>query len=462
MNTRNGPAARLLWLFMMIAGASMVSGMSYAEENSRLDAGLDAIVRGNIPGSPELSGLQLLVMRNGEIVYEYASGFARLLEAGEVPLTLEHKARIASISKLVAAVGLMRLLEAGQVDLDEDVSSYLGFTLRNPAFPDEKITLRMVLSHTSSIRDGSYYWLESGQHFSDFFLPGGEHFEQGAHFAPQEGQGPGRFFTYANLNFGIVAGVIERVSGRRFDRYMREEVLKPLGLKASYNVCDLSEKYPEQIATLYRKRDSEEIWRPEGDWIPQLDDAAFSCHYGREPVARGENPGEILPDYTPGENPTLFSPQGGLRASARDLSVIARMLMADGSHNGLQLLDKATVRQMFVPQWQYDPKLENGNTAEGLDPGDPGYRPIFTAWGLSVQRMDLAEWGLAEQPRLLLGHLGDAYGLMGQFWLDPANGDALIALITGAGDDPDRHPGVSPMYRPSDEIMRWWLEHFAR
>ena len=462
MKTRNGPATRFLLFLMMIASASMVSGMSYAEENSRLDAGLDAIVQGKVSGSPELSGLQLLVIRNGETVYEYASGFARLTQAGEVPLGLDHKARIASISKLVATLGLMRLVESGQVDLDEDVSSYLGFTLRNPAFPDEKITLRMVLSHTSSIRDGSYYWLESGQHFEDFFLPGTEHFEQGAHFATQEGQGPGRYFTYANLNFGIVAGAIERVSGQRFDRYMREEVLEPLGLKASYNVCDLSEKYPEQIATLYRKRDSEEIWRPQGDWIAQLDDSDFSCHYGREPVARGENPGEVLPGYTLGENPTLFSPQGGLRASARDLSMIARMLMADGSYNGVRILDKATVRQMFVPQWQYDPELENGNTAEGLDPDDPAYRPIFTAWGLSVQRMDLAEWGLAGQSRLLLGHLGDAYGLMGQFWLDPENGDALIALINGAGDDPDRHPGVSPMYRPSDEIMRWWLNNFPR
>ncbi|MEE4218314.1 MAG: serine hydrolase domain-containing protein [Xanthomonadales bacterium] len=436
--------------------------MSYAEIDSRLDAGLDAIVRGQVSGSPELSGLQVLVMRNGETVYEYAGGFARLVEAGEVPLAPEHKARIASISKLVATVGLMRLVEAGQVDLDEDVSSYLGFALRNPAFPDERITLRMILSHTSSIRDGSYYWLESGQHFEDFFLPGSEHFEEGAHFAMEEGRGPGRYFTYANLNFGIVAGVIERVSGRRFDRYMRQEVLEPLGLRASYNVCDLSEKYPEQIATLYRKRDSEEVWRPQGDWIAQLDDAAFSCHYGREPVARGEDPGAVLPDYTPGENPTLFSPQGGLRASARDLSVIAGMLMGGGSNNGVRLLDEATVRMMFFPQWQYDPGLDNGNTAEGLNPGDPGYRPIFTAWGLSVQRMDLEQWGLAEQPRLLLGHLGDAYGLMGQFWLDPENGDALIALITGAGDDPDRNPGVSPMYRPSDEIMRWWLEHFPR
>ena len=462
MNKRHGRVTRFLLLFTLIAGAAMVSGMLYAEETSRLDSGLDTIVQGQIPGSPELAGLQLLVVRDGQTVYEYANGFARLTEVGEVPLGLDHKARIASISKLVAAVGLMRLVEAGKVDLDEDVSSYVGFTLRNPAFPGDKITLRMLLSHTSSIRDGSYYWLESGQHFEDFFLTGRPHFENGAHFASADGQGLGDYFTYANLNFGVVAAVIERVSGQRFDRYMRQEVLEPLGLKASYNVCDLSEKYADLIATLYRKRDGEEIWHPEDDWNPQLDDATFSCHYGRETVLRGENPGEILPAYIPGDNPTLFSPQGGLRASARDLAVVGRMLMAYGSYNGIRILEEASVREMFSLQWQYDPERKNGNTAEGLDPGDPAYRPLFTAYGLSVQQMDLEEWDMAGRSRLLHGHLGEAYGLLGQFWLDVENGDALIALITGSGDDPDLHPGVSPLYRPSEEIMRWWLEHFPR
>jgi CubicO group peptidase (beta-lactamase class C family) len=320
----------------------------------------------------------------------------------------------------------------------------------------------MILSHSSSIRDGSYYWLESGESFEDFFLPGRPHYEGGAHFASNAGQAPGEFFTYANLNFGVVAAVIERVSGIRFDRYMRREVLEPLGLQSSYNVCDLSATQPERIATLYRKRDDDEVWHPEGEWVPQLDDKQFSCHYGREPVARGEDPGEILPGYQMGENATLFSPQGGLRASARDLSVVARMLMAGGIYGETRIIGQDSVSEMFAPQWLYDTRLDNGNTAEGMDPDDPAYQQLFTGYGLSVHRVDLAEWGLQDKPRLLLGHLGDAYGLMGQLWMDVDHDDALIALITGAGDDPDRQRGLSPMYRPSDEIMRWWLRHFPR
>lgn len=454
--------SRILILLAMLLGTSMVETSLFAADKARLDSELAAIVAGRVEGSPPLSGLQVLVIRGGETAYEYVDGFARLTDQGEIPLNHDHKVRIASISKLVATVGLMRLVETGKVDLDRDVSAYLGFSLRNPAFPGLPITLRMILSHTSSIRDGGYYWLESGQRFEDFFLSGRPHFDDGAHFASEPGQAPGEFFTYANLNFGVVAAVIERVSGTRFDRYMRQQVLKPLGLQSSYNVCDLSATRPERVAALYRKRDEQEVWRPEGEWVPQLDDKHFSCHYGREPVARGEDPGEVLPGYQMGENPTLFSPQGGLRASARDLSVIARMLMSGGRHDGTQILGEATLEEMFAAQWSWNPDLDNGNTAEGLDPDDPAYQQLFTAYGLSVHRMDLVEWGLAEQPRLLLGHLGDAYGLMGQFWMDIENGDALISLITGAGDDPDRHRGVSPMYRPSDEIMRWWLRHFPR
>mgnify|MGYP001819291119 FL=1 len=453
---------RFLAMLTVLTGALMVDMTLHAAERTQMDSELDALVSGKIEGSPELSGLQLLVIRDGRVAYEYASGFARLDGDGEVPLNTDHKARIASISKLVATIGLMKLVEAGKVGLDQDVSDYLGFELRNPAFPNAPITLRMILSHTSSIRDGSYYWLESGQRFEDFFLPGGAHFEDGAHFASQNGQAPGDYFTYANLNFGVVAAVIERVSGTRFDRYMRREVLEPLGLQSSYNVCDLSSTRPERIATLYRKRDDEEVWRPEGPWVPQLDFERFSCHYGREPVARGEDPGEVLPGYRLGENPTLFSPQGGLRASAGDLAVIAQMLMSGGSFQDARILDESSVSKMFEPQWQYDTATDNGNTAEGLDPDDPAYQQLFTGYGLSVHRMDLAEWGLQDAPRLLLGHLGDAYGLMGQFWLDPETGDALISLITGAGDDPDRHRGISPMYRPSDEIIRWWLRYFPR
>jgi CubicO group peptidase (beta-lactamase class C family) len=51
----------------------------------------------------------------------------------------------------------MRLVEQGKLALDTDVSRYLGYTLRNPYYPDAAITLRMLLSHTSSLRDDGGY-----------------------------------------------------------------------------------------------------------------------------------------------------------------------------------------------------------------------------------------------------------------------------------------------------------------
>ena len=66
-------------------------------------------------------------------------------------VTPDDPVRIASISKLVVAIGVMRLVEQGKLNLDADVSRNLGWQLRNPAFPDRPITLRQLLSHTSSV-----------------------------------------------------------------------------------------------------------------------------------------------------------------------------------------------------------------------------------------------------------------------------------------------------------------------
>ena len=65
------------------------------------------------------------------------------------PLIRNTRLRVASVSKMFTVFGVMQLVEAGKIDLDEDVSRYLGFELRNPNFPDEKITVRMLASHTS-------------------------------------------------------------------------------------------------------------------------------------------------------------------------------------------------------------------------------------------------------------------------------------------------------------------------
>ncbi|MBP9535909.1 MAG: serine hydrolase, partial [Pseudoxanthomonas sp.] len=69
-----------------------------------------------------------------------AAGLADVAAAR--PVSADDPVRVASISKLVVAIGVMRLVEAGALDLEADVSTALGWELRNPAFPDTAITLR--------------------------------------------------------------------------------------------------------------------------------------------------------------------------------------------------------------------------------------------------------------------------------------------------------------------------------
>ena len=112
-------------------------------------------------------------------------------------LSADDPARIASISKLVTTIGAMRLVEAGQLNLDADVSGLLGFSLRNPAFPQVPITLRMLLSHTSSLTDRAGYWnVPLGQDIRSI---------TGKPEAWDSQHAPGTYFRYTNLNFPLVA-----------------------------------------------------------------------------------------------------------------------------------------------------------------------------------------------------------------------------------------------------------------
>ncbi len=424
--------------------------------------GLDAIVAGVEGISPELSGLQVVVLDGGVPVFSYAKGVARVgPEGSETPLLKTHKVRVASISKLVMTIGLMRLVETGAVDLDADVSVYVGFPIRNPAFSETPITLRQVLSHTSSIRDADRYWLGEGETFSDFFLEDGKYFDGAAHFASGEDKAPGQYFEYSNLNFGIAAAVIERVSGERFDRYMQTHVFAPLGLEVGFSPCDITRRDPDLLASLFRRNDEDGDWTPEGPWRAQVDGARVACYVGMPAIDRNDVPPETyLEDYVAGSNPTFFSPQGGLRASAEDLGVIMRLLTNGGELNGVRIIKQDTVDAMLAPVWGYNPAAPNGTTS-GTDQTDSPFAGLMTSYGLSVNLADLQPWGLTKDRRIVAGHLGEAYGLLGQFWFDPKTGDGIVALITGTADNPETAPvGTSSLYRPEEEIMKWWLATF--
>ncbi len=413
--------------------------------------GLKELVDGTDLTAP-LSGLQVSLMEGGRAAEGWAFGFASLPDMGTDPLRRDHKIRVASISKMVVAIGVMRLVEANKLDLDADVSEYLGWPLRNPAFADTPITIRQLLTHTSSLRDGKGYSIPAGKgELRDFFTPGTEHWDEGAHFASDPGREPGAYFTYSNLAFGVLGTVIEQTSGERFDLYMARAVLEPLGIDARFNACAIA---PGRRAAGFRKRPQDGSWDPSGPWIAQVDGGAPHCFYGGSDPSFVES---FLQDYELGSNGTLFSPQGGLRASADDLLVVLRMLAGRGMVDGRRILSAATVEAMLAPGWTLNADHSNGLSAGEVEPGGPT-DGLMTSYGLSVHRIDMRAWGFESGPRLLVGHLGEAYGVLSHALLDPQSGDGIVTIISGTADDPAAAtPGTSPLYRVEEEVLRWWL-----
>ncbi|MEM7532434.1 MAG: serine hydrolase domain-containing protein [Chloroflexota bacterium] len=390
------------------------------------------------PARP-LASLAAVAFVDGEICYEGYFGHRQIDPTDDtrsLPVNQNTKYRVASISKLVTSLGIMQLAEQDKLSLDADVSDYLGFKLRNPHHPDTAITLRMLLSHTSSIRDGDEsYSLPLPHTMSDFFDPASPHYHDGCHWAEPD-QKPGIFFTYSNLNYGLVGTLIEVASGQRFDRYIHEHLLSPLGIDASYNISGFSETSLQNLATLYRKQSAGGTWHPHGPWVPQVDDY------------RSTAPINSVPDaYTIGTNGTLFSPQGGLRISTRDLVKIALLISGNGAYQGIKLLESDTIHTMLTSVWTYQESAGNG---------DP-YGGLMRQWGLGIHLTTDTIQGdrLVEGVSLsYVGHSGDAYGLHSGLWFDPKSASGFAFCIGGVSDNPVNHCGqYSAFYRWEEEIM---------
>ena len=175
-----------------------------------------------------LAAIAALRIHRGVVSYQYVSGFARKDGLKSTSARSDTLFRIASVSKFVTTIGLLQLVDKRKIDLDADASRYLGFTLRNPDFPNVAITPRMLLSHTASIADADDYVMPAHHTVSEFFDPSRHKGMATYHFLP--GRKPGTWFSYCNLCYGLIGTMIERVSGERFDFYQQTHVLTPLGI----------------------------------------------------------------------------------------------------------------------------------------------------------------------------------------------------------------------------------------
>lgn len=368
----------------------------------------------NITGEYGLMGLSVVAVCDGRIAGEWYTGlrdYERNLPADE-----NTKYRVASISKFVMTTAMMKLYDQKRLDLDADAGEYLGFRLRNPNHPDTPITVRMLLLHTGSLNEGSgydpflmatYNNVGNPPSFSELFVPGGRYYSDDM----WRKEAPGKYYTYCNANFGLAGTIIERITGQRFEEYIQQTLFIPLGISGSYiaeGVTDIN-----NLAVIYGWED--------GKWTPGTDNFKGVMSSPRD-----------FSGYVTGANGAVFSPQGGLRISASELARIMILHMNNGNYEGKRIISKKSIRLMHRAQFI--------STAANSDNEEvrAGNR------GLSVQILPESVSGsILPKGSHFLGHSGSAYGLVSDFYFDPAKKYGFIFITNGMESEPRQGPSGS-------------------
>ncbi len=398
------PTRRHIVQGLAAASGAMVAGFDAPAPSARTPAavlGKLSALMGRLPSAQ--AGVVLHVARGGEMLYAGSAGFAGGLDpiepaqgAPRRPMKADTMVRVASVSKMAVALTAADVLARIGEGFEADAAKWLP-GLRNPAFPERPITLAHLLAHTSSLRDPEAYWIAA---------PG--RIETILQASPYGAQAPGTYFTYCNFNFGVLATILERMSGTRFDS-LALQTLAGLGLPGGFNWSGVPRARREAGATLYRIVD--------GDWRIQTDGPDILAM--ADPLWLHED-GFTLAQYEVGSNGTLFSPQGGLRT---DVATAARLAKT--------IAGRPDLARMV---WRHDPQANNGDTLGGL----------YEASGLGC-----FEWRPESAPirgQRMIGHDGEAYGLYsGAWWLPDMDAEIGFAITgTPQGEQPPSdHPGYN-------------------
>lgn len=337
-------------------------------------------------------GLSIAVVKEGKLVHTQALGWK---EEGKVPLQTSDLFRIASISKSFTATGLLQLVEKKILSLDDDVSELIGFPIRNPKFPDTVITLRMLLSHTSSLNDSQGY-----------FTLDVAHPDKNARWQEvYNAYAPGAGYQYCNLNFNLAGAILEKYAGQRFDLYIQENILRPLGVYGGYDVDVLDSS---RFAKIYR-------------YLP--DSSSFLL----TPEAYSSK-SEELKSYISGYSTPIFSPTGGMKISAPDLAKYLIMHMNYGKIGTSRIIstESSTLMQTPFSEDEY--------------------------YGLALWHTEKLIPGVD-----LVGHTGSAYGLYSALFFNPNEKYGFVVISNGC--DPSYEEGFNIVIRKAFQILYdEWIE----
>lgn len=277
-----------------------------AEENNALSQKgayiLDRVSAQQICEKYTAVAAQAAVIRDGEVVGSYNFGLADA--AKNTAVETDTKFRVASLTKLVTAIVCMQLVDQGKLKLDEDISTYYGFTVRSPYFADVPITLRMIMTHTASLTDGAVF----NNALYNSQIPVKTVLLDRSSFSSAK---PGTVHNYSNIDYAVVGSICETVCGKNFDTLAKELLFEPLGLGCSYHAAGVADA--SKIALLY-----------DGDTtVVNEAKATFSSVVGQ----------------------TMYITQGNLIASATDYAQILCLLLNGGlTSDGIRLLSEESAK----------------------------------------------------------------------------------------------------------------------
>lgn len=253
------------------------------------------------------------------------SGAVALIESGIVTSTWEYgdavrnsvkvtedtKMRIASVSKVVVAMNALRMVDEGIISLDESIGTYWGFPVSNSKYPDNPITIRSILSHTSSIAElNGYTGMEQKIKSNKIFR----------NVRPSDPAA----YSYCNFAFCVLGTTLEKAANKTIYDISEEYFFGPMGIDASFAGGRL--KNPDLLASLY---------------------------YADRSMARSkEAMAGMMGSDVPGYDGSYFP--GGLCISAKDLAKMIAILTNDGVYEGQRYLSEEAVATMESPYGSAD------------------------------------------------------------------------------------------------------------
>jgi CubicO group peptidase (beta-lactamase class C family) len=268
---------------------------------------LDALIPSQLRNR-NIAGAVVSVVKDGQVLFQKGYGYADVEEKKPV-LPDQTLFRPGSISKLFTATAVMQLVEQGKLDLDRDVTDYLDFPI--PKTYPQPVTLRRLLTHTAGFEETLKNLFVA--HESDLkplrtYLVN----EMPARIFP-----PGKIPSYSNYGFTLAGYIVESVSGEKFERYIENHILKPLGM----NNSTFDQPLPPRLA-------------------PQMSKAYLSA---------SKKPRDF--------EWVQAAPAGALTTTAADMTRFMLAFLQDGAVDGVTILKPETVRQMETRQFEFHPMI---------------------------------------------------------------------------------------------------------